>query len=167
MALAAQLVCVAPQNVQIIPLNDETDPVQVMRGQFDVTDAGAPILTLTLTSRMRETVNTRDIWVSFARFYTRDEMRRNGNNIAYDCSVIGHVTSESPADVRTRPQDIEPGAETTVMLPIPPGCRLDHAHEHFFAYVERINTGRGNSIVAVWQRQLGNALRLLLSAPHR
>jgi len=165
--LGTQLVSLAPQNVQIIPLNNETDPVQVTRGQFDVTDVGVPILTLTLTNRTRVTVNTGDVWVSFSRFFTRDEMRQNGNNVSLDCGVIGHVTSESPADVRKRPEDVAPGAETTVMLPIPPDCRLDHAHEHFFAYVAQINTGRGNSLVAVWQRELGDSLRVLLATPHR
>jgi hypothetical protein len=167
MALAAQLVSVAPRNVQIIPLNNETDPVQVTRGQFDVTDAGVPILTLTLTNRTRVTVNTGDVWVSFARFFTRDEMRQNGNNIAWDCAVLGNASPGSPADVRTRPHAVDPGAQTTVMLPIPPNCRLDHAHEHFFAYVYRITTGRGNSVVDVWQRELGDALRVLLATPHR
>lgn len=164
--LGTQLVSVAPQNVQIVPLNDESDPVQVSRGQLAVTDAGAPILMLTLTNRTRETVNTANVWVNFQRFYTWDEMRRNRNNLLFDCGFMGVVSASSPEDVRARPQDVYPGAETTVMLSIPPGCRLDQAHQHFYAYVERITTG-GRYSYLVWQRELGNALRTLVATPHQ
>lgn len=165
--LATQLVSVAPQNVQIIPLNDETDPVQVIQGQLDVSDPLAPAIRLTLVNKTKTVVQTGDVWVNTERFFTRDEMRKNGNNIALDCGFMTSVDERAArADAGERAHDIPPGDAVVVTIPIPLPCPLNHPHEHFFAYVQQISTsGRYGNVV--WQRELGDALRLLLATPHQ
>jgi hypothetical protein len=159
-ALAAQLMTATPQNVQVIPVNNETDPVQLGRTQYDASDPAAPVVILTIVNRTQTVLSTGEIWIVFERFFTRQEMRQNGDGIAWSCG------SHSNAAVRNRSQDIQPGTEASVVLPIPQPCRLDHAHEHFFVYVERITTG-GRFDHVIWKRELGDALRVLLAKPHR
>lgn len=113
-----------------------------------------------IVNRTKTVLSTGDVWLSSERFFTREEMRQNGDRIALDCGFIGSAV------LRDRSRDIQPGAQAAVAIPIPQPCRLDHAHEHFFVYVERITTG-GRFDNVIWKRELGDALRVLLATPHR
>jgi hypothetical protein len=159
--LATQLGSVATKDIRVIALSDETDPVYVARGEYGLIDGTEPALRLTLSNRMREAVNTRNIWITFSRFFTWDEMRKN-RNILMDCGSTGHITRRTPEHI------IYPGDQTTVLLPIPMPCRLDHAHEHFFAFVDQVTKGVGSGEYAIWKHDPGDPprLRVLFSGPH-
>jgi hypothetical protein len=158
-AVAAQLITVSPQNVQVIPLNDPSDPVYITDARFEIVDQAGAVLRVKLLNRMDTAVTTNNIWLDAERFFTPAEMQRNGDRILFSC---GHMTV---AD-RRHVQRIESGAEVRVSMQIPEDCHLDHAHEHFYVQVQQITTG-GRFGNAVWQREPAEMARLFkLARPH-
>ena len=157
--VAAQLITVSPQNVQVVPLNDPSDPIHITDARFEIVDQAGAVLTVKLLNRMESAVTTSNIWLDAQRFFTPAEMRRNGDRIIFRCGRMG------VADRRDA-QQIESGAEVRVSIQIPEDCRLDHAHEHFYVQVQRITTG-GRFSNVLWQREAGNMAWLLKAVlPH-
>jgi hypothetical protein len=159
-ALGLQLVTVAPQNVEVIPLIDQSDPVQITDARFEIGDNGQPVLMVRLVNQTETVIATRNVWFDAQRFFTPVEMRRNGDQILFNCGRMGR------GEVGDGRSGLAPGDEVSVRLEIPPDCRLDHAHEHFYVHVVRI-TLDGNYSAAVWAREPA-AMAVLFKAarPH-
>jgi hypothetical protein len=47
-AVAAQLITLSPQNVQVIPLNDPSDPIQITDARFEIVDQAGAVLTVNM-----------------------------------------------------------------------------------------------------------------------
>lgn len=159
-AVAAQLITVSPQNVQVIPLNEESDPVQISDARFELNENGAPVVLLTLANKTESAFAARDIWLTTQRFFTPAEMRRNGDHILFSCGIM------RTGDADAAGQGLAPGGELPVKIELPPDCRLDHAHEHFYAEVSQISIG-GRYGAAVWAREPAKMAELFKAArPH-
>ena len=159
-ALGAQVITASLQNLLVIPLSNESDPLHITGARVESGADAALVLTLRLVNKTKILLNTDNVWLFAARFFTPQEMRRNGDRIIWSCAYLGAVGTDS------RGQDIHPGAEVFVTIPISPECRLDHVHDHFFVHVQQITVG-GRFGDAVWERPPGDAAALLKALqPH-
>lgn len=139
----------------VIPLVDPADPIRVVSGRIEFVDDVHPVMLVELENATEQPVDTRQVWLHLARFYTEGEMDRAGNRKLWDCALV------TTAGVRQPLQVMAPGARVTVLQPLP--CDANREHEHFFVEVTRI----GGSSSPSFKRKPDDFVRLFAAAqPH-
>ena len=95
----------AQAHVAVLPLTEANDPVRLSDAAFDATEPTRPAITVRLENTTAQPLSTDRIWLSFSRFYTPDETRRNGDRIIWNCGLMARANNDEPAQV------IQPGGE--------------------------------------------------------
>ena len=140
----------------VIPLVDPADPIRVVGGRIEFVDDTHPVMLVELENETAQPVETTQVWLHLARFYTEGEMDRAGDRKVWDCALI------TTAALRQPPRVMVPGDRATVLVPVP--CEANREHEHFFVEVTRV----GGSSTPSFKRTPGDFVRLLAAAqPHQ
>ena len=145
--------------IRVLPLVDEGDPIVLSDAAFDATDPERPAITVRLENTTKETFSADQIWLSFVRFYTPEETRRNGDQKIWDCGLQARANHDQPKQTPL----LHPGGSLEVRMSLGQGCVLNPQHEHFSATVSHIAAGRRFGDF-VWLREVGDLSRLLQAA---
>ena len=158
---AAIILCgtAAHAQVAVVPLVDEADPIKLSDARFDAMDPERPAITVRLENTTTQPFSTDRIWLSFVRFYTPDETRRNGDGAIWNCGLSARANHDQPKEAVPLP----PGASLLVTVSLGPGCVLNPQHEHFSASVSHISAGRRFGDFN-WKREAADLSRLLQAA---
>ena len=139
----------------VIPLVDPADPIRIVSARMEFVDEIHPVMLVEIENETEQPVDSNQVWLHFARFYTKGEMDRAGNRKVWDCATIGTAGLRQPLRV------IAPGARVTVLETL--SCDSNRDHEHFFVEVTRV----GNSSSPWFKRRPDDFVRLLNAAmPH-
>jgi len=145
-------------NSQLIPLVELSDPVLITSAALE--EGVPPMMTLELENETAFPIETRNVWLNRARFYTQTEFTESRK--AWDCSMTSAASLDQPSAV------IPPGQRVTVRVVLTKSCDYTPAHEHFFVHVTRITrVVEGAPLESVWKRESKDFARLLTTAqPH-
>lgn len=141
---------------QLIPLVDPSDPIVITNSMLEFVDDVRPVMTLELDNRTAAPVETRDIWVNRARFFTKAEAAADRK--VWDCGLMSSAADDEKST------SIAPGQRVIVRLSLTQSCDYHRDHEHFFVEVTRIAHRFSEPS---WKREASEFSRLLAAAqPH-
>ena len=92
----------------MLPPTDADDPVRLSGAAFDAQDPTRPAITVRLENATAQPLSTDRIWLSFSRFFTPDETRRNGDRVIWNCGLMSRGNTDEPAPV------MQPGTNVAV-----------------------------------------------------
>ena len=141
---------------QLIPLVDPADPIRITNSTLEFEDDIRPVMTLELENETAVPIQTSDIWLDRARFFTKTESAANRK--AWDCTLVSSAAHDEPSKV------ILPLRRVVVRVSLTTSCDYKRDHEHFFVHVSRIAHRISEP---QWKREPGEFVRLLSAAmPH-
>jgi hypothetical protein len=141
----------------VIPLVDPGDPLRIVGGRIEFEDDIRPVMLVELENATGQPIETTQVWLQFARFFTKGEMNRAGDRKVWDCATATAAGSKQALQV------IQPGERVTIRAAISSSCQNNRDHEHFFVGVTRV----GDSTSPSFRRKPEDLVRLLNAAqPH-
>ena len=142
---------------RVIPLTDPADPVRITNSMLQFDDEMWPMMTLELENATASPVETRDIWLSRARFFTQSEAAMDRK--LWECGLASNAAHDEPSKV------IPPMQRVTVRVSMTTSCEYRRDYQHFFVYITSIGRRVSES---QWTREPGEFGRLLDAAmPHQ
>jgi hypothetical protein len=141
---------------QLIALVDPADPARITNSTLQFEDGVRPMMTLELENETALPIETKDIWLDRARFFTKSEAA--ADHKLWDCGLASNAAHDEPSKV------IPPKQRVVVRVSLTASCEFKRDHEHFFVYVSSI----GDRVSQPqWKRGIGEFGRLLDAAmPH-
>ena len=154
-AIAASAITMRADS-QLIPLVDPSDPVRITNSMLEFEDDVRPVMTLELENETAFPIQTSDIWLNRARFFTKTESAADRK--VWDCTLFSSAAHDEPSKV------IPPLQRAVIRVSLTTSCDYKRDHEHFFVHVSLI----GHRVSEPqWKRDPGEFVRLLSAAmPH-
>lgn len=145
-------------DTMLIPLVDRSDPVVITNSKVEFEDHLRPVMFLELENTTAFPIETGDVWLMSARFFTRTEVARAADSKVWDCG------EGSTAAHDERSISIPPKSRVVIRHALTTSCSHTREHEHFFVHITRIGHRFSEPI---WARPPQEFAQLLAAAqPH-